>query len=181
MKLIHEFLFCVDNFIQNYPCILKLENISGIAIGNAGMIGLTKQFSDGRYWFPHEFGYEAIVLPVGNSNRLSGIVDLVAFQVHKPELYWQRNGYGSLLGWWNVEYCIHYDEQLTIHSNPLEWLKADCEGCCILDWSSNLGYWFSGINYFYCPKAITGIRLEHSFQRTNAMPEIRIGEFQDAE
>ncbi|OUR75990.1 hypothetical protein A9Q83_16650 [Alphaproteobacteria bacterium 46_93_T64] len=159
---------------------LQSMGVGGKAIVNAGLIGIGRIEIDGSYWHPEESGKSALVLPVGDSDRFSSFVDLVAFRTSQPDVWWMRTGFGPLLGYQNLEKCIHFEKQLTVHSNPLQWLQSECEGICVLDWGSCLAFWFSGIKHFYCPNPKTGYRLEKALKREISLPEIRVGGLQHA-
>jgi hypothetical protein len=63
------------------------------------------------------------------------IVDIVAFDPADPDFWALRTGNGWALGADAVtEAASHWDDKpLKMHATPFDWLRADGEGCCIID------------------------------------------------
>lgn len=180
MNVSDEFLKHVDGLTDFHLSHLKTMGITGAAISNAGLIGFSRVDPDGQYWQPEGFGIPALILPVGPVNSLSSIVDMVAFHTNHPDKWWLRTGHGPLLGYYEVSRCGFFGEQLTIYSNPLQWLQAGCDGAVILDWDTCLPFWLSGVENIYCPDPATGDRLSEALQKNIELPQIRVGGLSNA-
>jgi hypothetical protein len=78
-------------------------------------------------------GRPHVVQPVVEGGCL---IDLVTWRVDKPDRWGLVSGLGWLL---NADSCLgsRWDGAwLTLHANPLEWLRADAEGGVVLDWDA---------------------------------------------
>lgn len=179
-RLFSEFEQYVDALDDTGLQHLLSLGITGTAIGNAGLIGVAHIEMEGTHWQPEESGIPTLIIPVGMDNSFGRIVDLVALQTVNPRIWWLRTGIGAMLGYWNLEEAAYFQQQLTVHATPLDWLKADCEGICILDWKGYLPIWLSDIKQIHCPDVMTGQRLSTTLERNIALPEIRVGGIQHA-
>jgi len=70
------------------------------------------------------------------------VIDLVAFPLNAPERFVTAVGEADMLGIANMrstEQC-KFNKPLLVHRTPLNWLKANCRGCVVLNpqWG---GYW----------------------------------------
>ena len=66
-------------------------------------------------------------------------VDIVALATHDEDQWALRRGEGWCLGydaWLRCE--IGMAHELRVHGTPLAWLRAGCEGACVLDWGMGL-------------------------------------------
>jgi hypothetical protein len=110
----------------------------------AAAIGVKRiQIHEGLYE-PAEDGFEAVVIA---TNILKGgqIEDLIAFRPSEPDKWWLRLGIARWLGEWDLgtrlvtrsasieqpilaRQTTWTDEPLHIYRNPLEWLRASCDG-----------------------------------------------------
>jgi hypothetical protein len=63
-------------------------------------------------------------------------VDLCGWPVNRPHAFATAIGKGSVMGAVNIANPTSwaFGEYLEVHKTPLEWLKADCRGVCILDY-----------------------------------------------
>ena len=87
----------------------------------------------GGTFCPSDDGRISLVLPVYAEGEL---VDLVALNTDAPHDTRLRIGDGWALG---VEHGLDgydWDQPLQLHLSPLDWMKADCVGLCVLDWAS---------------------------------------------
>ena len=109
-----------------------------------GALGITRiETSDGLYQ-PSESGWGAIIMATAIVTG-GGYEDLLAFRPATPDRWWLRRGVARWLGEWELgrrmfTAPVHIeppalmpshrtDEPLHIFSNPLEWLRAGCDGC----------------------------------------------------
>lgn len=77
-----------------------------------------------------------VVLAVGDKD--GALVDLLAFEPRDPRGWLLRTGNGQALGEDRISDAIASmgwpdPPTLVLHPNPLEWLKADCRGACVVD------------------------------------------------
>lgn len=70
------------------------------------------------------------------------VIDLVAWPIDAPERFATAVGEADVLGIGAIRNPATYagGRPLRVHRTPLEWLKAGCQGCAVLnrDWG---GYW----------------------------------------
>ena len=95
-----------------------------------------------RSWQPvssHE-GTPVLVVPLGDraphDMSLESLDDLLAFEPDKPERWYWLHGGVPILTPEALDKARHFEEPVRLHSTPLAWLKADCEGAVVLDWDS---------------------------------------------
>ncbi len=109
-----------------------------------GALGIARVEANDGLYEPSESGWGAIVM-VTAIIAGGGLEDLLAFRPASPESWWLRKGAAKWLGEWEVgrrmvTAPIHInppalmpshrtDEPLHVFSNPLEWLRAGCDGC----------------------------------------------------
>ncbi|MEH6476219.1 MAG: hypothetical protein V7727_11045 [Sneathiella sp.] len=180
MKLGHEFSRYADAIDEARLGRLKALGVTGAGMARAGLVGVARIETDGSHWQPEESGTPALIIPAGIDNGFSSIVDMIALQTSTPDIWWSRTGFSAMLGFDSLSRCMFYGTQLTIHANPLDWLKSDCEGICLLDWNRYLPMWLSGIQSIYCPDPSTGEKLSAALTQNIFLPEIRVGDIQHA-
>lgn len=175
MIMMDEFDQYVSNMTDWHLRNLQGLGVTGAAIAKAGLVGTARIETGRKFWQPEEAGKPALIVPVSPDGTFGGIVDFVALQTANPRKWWVRSGLATMLGFWNLEEAAHFDHQLVVHATPLDWLRADCEGVCIVDWRSFLPFHLSGITKVYCPDQMTGERLDIVLKRQSVSPEIRVG------
>jgi hypothetical protein len=180
MKPGHEFSRYADAMDQSGLDRLKALGVTGAGLARAGLLGIARIETDGQYWQPEESGRPALIIPTGMDNHFTSIVDMIALQTSAPDIWWTRTGVAPLLGYGNLAESMYFGTQLAIHANPLEWLRSDCDGICLLDWNRYLPTWLSGIISIYCPDPAIGERLEARLEPNIFLPEIRVGEVSHA-
>lgn len=87
---------------------------------------------DGLY-APSANGEPHLILPVFENCNL---VDLVAFTSDKPLAWLLRLGVGWSLGLLDGLERHSGEDEVRLWASPLDWLRAGCDGLCILDWSA---------------------------------------------
>jgi hypothetical protein len=100
-----------------------------------GLIGLVRcTVGKNDIYEPAEDGTDHIALAVLEDGAL---VDIVAFTVDDPQGWALRTGNGWALGVDNIRYAQggwgEADSTLRMCATPLDWLRAGCEGACIID------------------------------------------------
>jgi hypothetical protein len=122
---------------------MAIRRLVGLGVDRATLAGMGRHhFSlgvgkcldlGGGTFCPSDDGRISLVLPVYEEGEL---VDLVALNTDAPHDTRLRVGDGWALG---VEHGLDgydWDEPLQLHISPLDWMKADCIGLCVLDWGS---------------------------------------------
>ena len=108
----------------------------------AGHIATPRITITGRFFMPDPFGAPAFVVPIYDGEPVSEInpdpsvplVDLLAFRLEEPERWWLRAGAPDLvLGKDPFVTAMVTGSMVRLHATPLQWLQAECEGCCPLD------------------------------------------------
>ena len=87
----------------------------------------------GGQYVPDPNGGRALVVPVYDGDEL---VDLVAFHTITPERWLLRHGAGWALGLEGSVERYRWGDPLPMHKTPLDWLKAGCDGLCVIDWEA---------------------------------------------
>lgn len=87
----------------------------------------------GGQYVPDPDGSRALIVPVYDCGEL---VDLVAFNTITPERWLLRHGLGWALGLEEGLERFRWGDPLPLHKTPLDWLKAGCDGLCVIDWEA---------------------------------------------
>jgi len=87
---------------------------------------------DGLY-APSNEGAPHLIVPVFEHEEL---VDLVAFTSAKPMAWLLRLGTGWSLGLLDGLERHIWEQEVRLWASPLDWLRADRDGLCVLDWSA---------------------------------------------
>ena len=100
-----------------------------------GLIGVAACKISGDFFNYDEGGPLHVVLPV---ERDGVLVDLVAFDPANPNLWGLRTGDGAALGDCRIEEALSargWPDAVPLYltPTPLEWLRAQCRGACIID------------------------------------------------
>lgn len=118
---------------------------------------------DGLYE-PDSDGDEAMIVPV--QDRHGELVDIVAWFLDKPEIWWLRLGDETpFLGTRNLAMAAYYGDPITLHPNPESWLLAGRKGVCILKWSWRLDDLFEGVGVVECSSTPLQRKLIASLRR----------------
>ena len=113
----------------------------------AGHIATPRISTAGRLFTPDPLGQPAFVLPVFDGEAVSELnpdpnirlLNLVAFNLEQPELWWSRIGApGLALGKEQLLEAMVIGSAITLHPTPLQWLQAECLGACLLDLAEDL-------------------------------------------
>jgi len=147
IDLYAEFTIAAQSFSKgNRDTLTNLYNAPSNARFRVpgGALGITRVETSNGLFQPSEGGWGAIIMATAIVTG-GGYEDLLAFRPAAPDRWWLRNGVAKWLGEWElgrrlVTAPIHIDppalmpshrtdEPLHIFSNPLEWLRAGCDGC----------------------------------------------------
>lgn len=110
-----------------------------------------------------------LLLPVIMDGAL---IDLVAFRSGSPSDWMLRTGLGWALGMDRGLEPYTWGDTPTVHETPLDWLKADCRGLSILDWSAPELHSLKGIARLACATDGLASTLRRHLTRDPNLPEI---------
>ena len=161
---------------------LRAMGVTGQAVVNTELcIGRERVMTTSRpplFYEPDEFGVEHIIVPVIESART---VDLLAFRAEDPERWYLRVGLGAALGQLMIDQAVFYgdpdyahcpESSLRVFRSPLSWLRAECQGCVILDW--NVAHCrLAGVREVVAENMELAEKIEHAFRLPRG-PNIRL-------
>lgn len=127
---------------------------------------------DGLY-APSNDGTPHLVLPVFEDGEL---VDLVAFTSEQPMAWLLRVGVGWSLGLIDGLERHSWQDEVRLWASPLDWLRADCDGLCILDWSAPEVSKLSRLPNIRCQDRPLAERLKEALRRPYRLPTITFGQ-----
>lgn len=130
-----------------FSVLTEALGITRAAVGQSGGLGVMKISTSGRHFTPVAThgagGAVAVILPVWEPDLGGDLVDLLAFRLDRPALFFLRTGYAKCLGrssaddvrsnttLWDLPGEVH--PSLALFPNPLIWLRADCQGTVVLN------------------------------------------------
>ncbi len=105
-------------------------------------------FSDGTFRRSSE-GEPALIWPVVDCDR--EMVDLVAWDVDTPSRWWLLyRDEAVVLGARTLAISRYFQEPITFHSTPQQWLLAGRTGVCVLRWNVPLHEILEGVPQITC-------------------------------
>ena len=132
---------------------------------------------DGLY-APSQDGAPHLILPVFEDGEL---VDLVAFRSEQPLAWLLRLGVGWSLGLLDGFERHGWEQEVRLWASPLDWLRADCDGLCILDWSAPEVINLASLPNIRCQDEHLAERLKVALTRPYRLPTItHSGAYRDA-
>ncbi len=107
------------------------------------------------------------------------LYDIIAWHPDRPnEWYFTRGEHGLVLGYkalWTASMC---EQPLLLHSTPLEWLLAGCEGSVLLD--SHATSHLYGLSNIICPNLdyalLIEVRLTNHYKQNTPSIAVRQSE-----
>jgi hypothetical protein len=127
---------------------------------------------DGLY-SPSDEGTPHLLLPVFEDHEL---VDLVAFTSDQPLAWLLRLGVGWSLGLIDGFERHSWQDEVRLWASPLDWLRADCDGLCILDWSAPEVLELARLPSIRCQDKLLAERLREALNRPYRLPIITFGQ-----
>lgn len=118
-------------------------------------------------------GEPHLVLPVIENGDL---IDLVAFRSATPERWLLRTGQGWALGLERGLEPHTWHPETLLSCNPLDWLRADCEGLCVLDWGAPETHYLVGVPHLECSTPELAGLLRGALSKPVRLPTISIKE-----
>lgn len=101
------------------------------ALGEYAPLGFAKiETLPAGLYQPSEEGQRHLIIPVHDG---SGVIDLIATRPDAPRRWHWRIGQACLLGEANLNPPTWEHAPVPIHQTPIDWLRADCTGACVLD------------------------------------------------
>lgn len=132
---------------------------------------------DGLY-APSDEGTPHLIIPVFEDGEL---VDLVAFSSDQPLAWLLRLGCGWSLGLLDGLERHSWEDEVRLWASPLDWLRADCDGLCVLDWSAPEVVELARLPGIRCQDQTLAKQLREALSRPYRLPEITFGqELRDA-
>ncbi len=63
------------------------------------------------------------------------LIDMIAWRPDDPTHWWFRQGgVDMVLGADNLDLAHTAGRPISLHQTPLDWLRAECRGACLLDY-----------------------------------------------
>jgi hypothetical protein len=104
-----------------------------------GLWGLDFVNVDANNYEPRPGGRPAIIFPLFADGRSPkegpSLVDLVACGVATRSTR-TREGIATVLGAEHIEKARETETAVRLFADPIEWLRNDCRGACVVDWRS---------------------------------------------
>ncbi|MCH7656530.1 MAG: hypothetical protein IIC95_11215 [Chloroflexi bacterium] len=153
-----------------------------------GGVGVLRIATEGRFFEPAATGGDlAVIVPDYRIDEDGGaeLVDLIGFRINTPSKTWVRTGHTRALGSWHADairdampiWRLPNDPPppvLKIYRTPLSWLRAACDGACILntDW---VDYVLSGVEAVVAENALHARHLHEALPK-RGLPKILLRE-----
>ena len=121
--------------------LLEQQGVTREATHRAGGLAVARIDTTGRLWSPEPTGTPSFILPVWNGAAPSiycgvenpVLIDMIAWRPDDPACWWYRTREGDALGIDNLDLAHVEGWPISLHQTPLDWLRADCRGACLLD------------------------------------------------
>ena len=121
---------------------LEALGVTREAVHRAGGLGWARISTTGRVYQPGNIGTVMIIMPVwagpapsiyqGVENPV--LIDMIAWRPDDLARWWYRQGDVELvLGADHLELAHATGWPISFTTTPLDWLRADCRGACLLD------------------------------------------------
>ena len=166
--------------LEATPLLLRRLQTLGVSRSTVAQMGARHFFGgsarvididDGLY-APSSEGTPHLILPVFEDDDLVG---LVAFTSDEPLAWLLRLGTGWSLGLIDGFECHSWEQEVRLWASPLDWLRADCDGLCILDWSAPEVLELSRLPNIRCQNKRLADRLREALSRPYRLPAITFG------
>jgi len=183
VDLVGEVLTAAWNVRESHQDWLAAHGVGPVAIYGTpprlhGHFGVTRAEFHGDFFEPSPDGKPVIVLACFEHPN-EPPVDLVAFEPSNPGHWYLRLGNAVVLGLHNARLALFNEEPVLVHPEPLSWLKAQCQGCCVLDWQADILSLLEGYGVLAADKE-TGRKLEGAFRHHINVPQVKVMEAQRA-
>lgn len=142
------------------------------------LIGIAKVETDKRdFWQPADDGKIMVVTPLIEESQ---VVDLIAFDIKAPDIWYLRTGYGWALGATHIEDISRNlgwsetQQWVDLCATPLEWLRGNAAGACVTQWTNEARETLRLHQQIHVtsPKFARALRLE--LTRPPRIPEIEV-------
>ena len=105
-------------------------------IMESGLVGVSQiEIAANETWSPSDHGPYYLTIAV---NEAEAVTDIVAFAPDKPNEWFLRRGSAWALGMDHINGALAWpDTIVSLSATPLDWLRADMWGACVLDWTTD--------------------------------------------
>ncbi|MBK9661479.1 MAG: hypothetical protein IPO68_16530 [Chitinophagaceae bacterium] len=102
----------------------------------SGLVGVSQiEIAANETWSPSDHGPYYLTIAV---NEAEAVTDIVAFAPDKPNEWFLRRGSAWALGMDHINGALAWpDTVVSLSATPLDWLRADMWGACVLDWTTD--------------------------------------------
>lgn len=111
---------------------------SAARIYGAGLIGFANIEADRRdFWQQCEHGPRCAIIAAIEDGA---ILDLIAFRLAAPNAWFLRTAHSWALGMDAITSASRSwdgDARVLLHATPLDWLRSNCVGSCIVNWTDD--------------------------------------------
>lgn len=141
-SLVHEWL-SLPHLSQRERDELTKIGVTYEATLRSGGLMKARMEIVGRLWRQVAEGSPVLVTPCycgpipspSNCVEAPCLIDLIAWQPNRPEVWWYRTGRGVILNKCAYDEAHYSGEPITLHTTPLQWLQANCRGACHLPYN----------------------------------------------
>ena len=183
MKLVSIFDQTVQNLtFQHYKKLINSGVDRSTLFSGASLVGTAdiQIHKNNMFDFSESGKLSAFITPVGVRGAKNigwyEICDLVAWHPNKKTIY-RFTGDMPVLNPEASEKAFYFQQPLIVHAGLLSWLKADCEGCVVLDWSHPLFSFFSMNDRILTDDKTTGQKIKNQLACQQKLPEIFVENF----
>jgi hypothetical protein len=156
---------------------LRSLGVSFDTIGSLGErfhpFGIVKAEPFGNDLYQPGQGITHVVLPVIEDGAL---IDLCAFRSSNPSTWFLRTGNGWALGLQDGAGRYMWGVPPHVVATPLDWMRGDCSGVCILDWTSTEIFKLDVFDTVTVADAATAKLLDRAMRRPIRIPTIQVVE-----
>lgn len=157
---------------------LRALGVSGLFIAQLGMtqapFGVVQAVirDDGTY----QPGGTVPLLVQPVFDATGDLVDIVGWRSADPSRWWLRTG----LGWCLGSLSPTWDNRNAVHETPLDWLRAEGVGICVIDWDSDDVRWLGTCDRLIAANETVARLLWGKLTSPAPIPEIEIMEARHA-
>lgn len=125
--------------------VCRALGVSEAAAKTVGFVGLSRISISNTRYEPSEDGPLAAIIPIADApwGEDPEVYDLLAVRLDHPSQFYVRSGYARCLGVWNAHDVAgrttlwpspgEVHPSLPLFPDPLSWLRANCQGTCVLN------------------------------------------------
>ena len=126
-------------------------------------------YKDGSFSFTPDGTVARCIAVPGVGGRTE---DIVAWLPDDPDSWWLHRRIGVVLGMAAVERAEYLHEPLRVFDSPADWIAAEGEGACILDWSSPIAFYLPSEGRMICQSERVARKLRRAL--TPLAPKVEV-------